>query len=219
MSRAFVLPMAQRIAAPVLVVAVGIAGALWLDGRRRTDDAQTRALLAALTARIEAVESHSGAPRLPADFRRDLHAMRGMPPSGNGLTRAPGRGLLGETESSLSSEPGARPVDPNEVAQELDALHKRDKADPAGGAAVAGRLEAFAAEPALVESKLIPSELQTDCRATRCRIAARFPRAGDAEDWATMLTTLSASQLSYARIVQIPRGDGSAEVRIYGARR
>lgn len=219
MSRAFALPTAQTVAALALLLAAGIAGVLWLDGRRKAGEAQTRALLEALTARIEAVESRSGAPRLPAEIRRDLEAMRGMPPSGNGLTRAPGRGLLGETEASVAGEAGARPVDPNAVAQELDALHRRDKADPGGGAAVAGRLEAFAAEPALVESKLIPSELQTDCRATRCRIAARFPRAGDAEDWATMLTTLSASQLSYARIVQIPRGDGSAEVRIYGARR
>lgn len=70
----------------------------------------------------------------------------------------------------------------------------------------------------MLASQLIPSALQTDCRLTQCRIVAAFPRRGDAEDRAVMLTTLSGSVLRYAKIVQIPRPDGSAEVRIYGAR-
>lgn len=205
-------------ACAIAVVAVVAGTAIALDRRRANEQAETTRMFVQLSARLEALEHGRNRPKLPALLRRDLHDMEKSPPSGNGLARVAGRGLLGESGPALGDAGDEHSIDPRTIASELDALHARDPYDRAG-TAVEARIEAFAAEPALIQSKLVPNALQTSCRATRCRIAASFRRAGDAQDWATMLTTLSASQLSYARIVEIPQPDGSAEVRIYGARR
>lgn len=196
------------------LLGISLALAVW-GLARHYDRSQAQLLLAVahLSDRVDALDANrSDTPSLRQ--RRDqVSGGHGGGAASAGMRK----GLLGE--GLLPDAPGAPTVDPNAIARELDGLHVRDQADPGSGHKAEAQLEAFAAEPALVANKLIPSELQTDCRSSRCRMVAKFPRRGDAEDWAIMLTTLSGSVLSYARIVQLPMPDGSAEVRIYGARR
>lgn len=201
-----------------IALLLGVSIALVVFGMiHHYDRSQAELMLAVerLSERVDTLDANRGGPT-SLRHRRSQDAGGDRGSAGSAGIR---KGLLGESESLLPDAPGAPAADPNAVARELDVLHARDKADPVSGHKAEAQLEAFAAEPALLANKLIPSALQTDCRSSRCRMVAKFPRRGDAEDWAIMLTTLSGSVLSYAKIVQVPMPDGSAEVRIYGARR
>lgn len=101
----------------------------------------------------------------------------------------------------------------------MEQSHRAEAVDPAWAGRASAQLDAIATSEALQSSGIKPGNYDADCRSATCRVSARFKSAGDAEDWGTFYLASSGETIRQARMTVIQGADGSAEVRIYGARR
>lgn len=106
-----------------------------------------------------------------------------------------------------------------QLARELEEAHTRQPVDAAWKGAAETSMQAIRDGEALKGTGFSPAEFRTDCRSRSCRISATFDSAVDAQDWATMFTTMTGSDFRSARYVAVPTADGRTEIRIYGNRR
>lgn len=191
-----------------LAVLALVATLLW---QRGTPAAAGNAELQALQARLAALETGQ-----PAGTAPGFPASSGMPRARPSPLQ-PGGALerLGERSRRTPEQLAA---DRERELQALEAQFARDAADPVKGNQVERSLEQTVSGETMASTGIKPDEVAIDCKRNGCRVVADFAKAGDAQDWAMFYLTAAAPNLSSARVVQIPRPDGSNEVRIYGVR-
>lgn len=105
------------------------------------------------------------------------------------------------------------------LAANLEAAHRSEPIDAAWKGVAETSMRSIAGGDALKQTGFAPQDFASDCRSRSCRVTAVFDTAADAQDWATMFTTMTGSDFRSARYVTVPTADGKTEVRIYGNRR
>jgi hypothetical protein len=189
----------------VVALAVGIAVGAWLARPETAASAQGDDM-AALRARIEALEGQGGA-------RGDA----------SGPAYRPG---------SAPSRAGAKveplPPSPEQAAQERRIAEEKRRAAlerafagltaaPAKDPAPKALADAFG-NPLVLESAGLPLDESVDCRSTMCLVSARFAPGADSADWTNRVLIEVAAQLPLASVINVPTPDGGLEVRIYAVR-
>ena len=106
-----------------------------------------------------------------------------------------------------------------QLGRDLERAHASQAVDAAWAGAAETSLRGIQEGDSLQSTGFEPQEFRSDCRTSSCRITATFDSAADAQDWATMFTTMTGSNFRSARYVTNPLPDGRTEVRIYGNRR
>lgn len=106
-----------------------------------------------------------------------------------------------------------------QLARNLEEAHRKEPVDAAWKGAAETSMRSISEGEALKSTGFGPAEFRSDCRSRSCRISATFDNTADAQDWATMFTTMTGSDFRSARYVTVPTADGRTEIRIYGNRR
>lgn len=106
-----------------------------------------------------------------------------------------------------------------QLGRDLENAHSRQPVDAAWKGAAETSMRNIQEGDALKSTGFTPQDFRSDCRSQSCRISATFDSAVDAQDWATMFTTMTGSDFRSARYVTVPTADGKIEIRIYGNRR
>lgn len=106
-----------------------------------------------------------------------------------------------------------------QLGRDLEKAHVSQPVDAAWKGAAETSMRNIQEGDALKSTGFTPQDFRSDCRSRSCRISATFDTAVDAQDWATMFTTMTGSDFRSARYVTVPTADGKTEIRIYGNRR
>lgn len=180
-------------------IAVGLLGRPLLDGER-----------------AEEVSLDGKAPVAPT------------PQADTALTRSPqpSPSQLRRVEPTSPHSVLAPPADPVKEQQEraglvveLERSHRAQPIDAAWAGKTEPALEELIVNDGIVTSGLDPKHYSADCRSETCEISVSFDSAADAEDWGMMYVTLTGRSFARTRSMVIPKGDGTAELRVYGYRR
>ena len=186
-----------------------IVGVTFWTARQRSDSL-VQGKSSATTA-----ASEPGKAAAPADVPlADVWAGRAPPP-------LPKRAADG-TPSLIMGGPEERARAKREyeqLARSLEESHRKQPVDPAWKGATETSMQAIQEGEALKATGFSPQEFRSDCRSSSCRVSATFDSIADAQDWATMFTTMTGSDFRSARYVTVPTADGKTEIRIYGNRR
>jgi len=105
------------------------------------------------------------------------------------------------------------------LGRDLEKAHASQPVDAAWKGAAETSMRNIQEGDALKATGFTPQDFRSDCRSSSCRISATFDTAADAQDWATMFTTMTGSDFRSARYVTTQTADGKTEIRIYGNRR
>lgn len=146
---------------------------------------------------------------------RDVWAGRVQPPPRPARQHDGTRSLL--LGSAEDRERAKREYE--QLGKDLESAHQRQPVDAAWKGATERSMSNIAQGEALESTGFKPADFRSDCRSQSCRISATFDNAADAQDWATMFTTMSGSDFRSARYVTSTTADGKTEIRIYGNRR
>ena len=106
-----------------------------------------------------------------------------------------------------------------QLASKLEEAHRKQPIDAAWKGVAETSMRNIQDGEALKTTGFTPQDFRSDCRSQSCRISATFDRGADAQDWATMFTTMTGAEFRSARYVTLPTADGKTEIRIYGNRR
>lgn len=106
-----------------------------------------------------------------------------------------------------------------ELGRNLEAAHRKQPVDAAWKGKAETAMREIHDGDSLKGTGFVPQDFDSDCRSSSCRISATFDTVVDAQDWATLFTTMAGSEFRSARYVTNRRPDGRTEVRIYGNRR
>jgi hypothetical protein len=180
-------------------------GAAWLGATwGRNDGADERA---ALQQRLDALEQRMGGLE-----GQPAAAATGTVPA----TSAPGTALAAPAEPA--GMPAAPAADPEVVRAGLEADYTRERRDAAWAATAELALSKAAAADELVAANLVPTAIDTRCRARTCRTVATFADAGQAEEWVYGYMTNTAGTLRMVRPFRRVLPDGRVELTLYGTR-
>lgn len=154
----------------------------------------------------------ASAPQQPA--YADIWAGRALPP----IPRRGADGKPGLLTGTPEDRERARRAY-QELGRTLEDAHRKQPVDAAWKGEAETAMRGIQEGDALKGTGFEPQEFASDCRSSSCRISATFDSMVDAQDWATMFTTMTGSQFRSARYVTTRLPDGRTEVRIYGNRR
>lgn len=151
----------------------------------------------------------------PEPAMRDVWAGRAPPPARPARQHDGTRSLL--LGSAEDRERAKREYE--QLAKDLEAAHRREPVDAAWKGAAETSMSNIAKGEELKSTGFEPTDFRSDCRSRSCRISATFDNVTDAQDWATVFTTMTGSDFRSARYVTSTTADGKTEIRIYGNRR
>ena len=143
----------------------------------------------------------------------DIWAGRATPPPQRRADGSVGLLMGGPEERERAKAAYAR------LASDLEKAHREQPVDAGWKGETETSLRAIQEGDSLKATGFTPQEFSSDCRSRSCRITATFDSIVDAQDWATMFTTMTGEDFRSARYVTVPTPDGKTEVRIYGNRR
>lgn len=195
------------VVAAIAVVAL-VANVLWTRSDRASAD---EAALQRLEQRLEALEGPAGGTPVPAP-RMPMGGPMGTP------MPAPGAGSEASALGDAQTPEQAAAQREREL-RELEARFEADTPDPVGGARVERTLVETISGEAMASTGLRPQNVDIACKQASCRVVGSFDRMGDAQDWGLFYITAAGSDvIAQARMVLVPRPDGTFEVRIYSDR-
>ena len=174
----------------------------WPNGQAQANELQ------ALSLRLDRLESRS-----TEDQGKAIAQAVAVP---EGTTSAPARWTPETLPDTTSGAEAA--IRSTHRAAELEAGFSAEKRVPAWAASAEKHLSDSAQSDLLAQANLVPDLFQTVCKASRCRVRARFSSANAAEEWANLYIMGTAGTLSQAQIIQTPLADGRSELTIYGMR-
>lgn len=135
-----------------------------------------------------------------------------------GVTARPSAAASDRFAQMREMTPQQREAEIERTRRALQSEFEADARDPAGSRGAVTHLEDTVTGKDMASTGLVPDDLAVDCRRVLCRVSARFARAGDAEDWATMYLSAAGGEIARAQTVQVRQPDGSTQVIIYGTR-
>lgn len=200
--------MTKTVAAPrtyiwlLMVLVVGLLG--WMAWKQVRPDSTAEAL-----ERTASDSARSG----KNDMDSATGATNGTRPAAATLQAMMAKQL------ALMKDPAKAKQQRDQELAALEAQHRAEPVDSAWAAKTERALSDVATSEVMVGTKLTPRDYDADCRSATCRISASFDSSSDAQDWGGFLMTVSGAQLRQAKLMVVPGPDGSAEVRIFGARR
>ncbi len=195
-------------ASALIALIVGITA--W-NARSRADSTPPAELSAETAKDASTSPGASGVVDAPL---ADVWAGRARPPAPKRQPDGKPSLLLGSPEER---ERAKREYE--QLARNLEDAHRKEPVDAAWKGTAETSMRAIQEGEALKATGFTPNEFRSDCRSRSCRISATFDNTVDAQDWATMFTTMTGADFRSARYVTMPTADGKTEIRIYGNRR
>jgi hypothetical protein len=126
--------------------------------------------------------------------------------------------VMGNVAGSAFADDGLDAQRQDAQRAALSQAFAREPVDAAWSSATERHLSQTMASNIMVDTEIVPDQLDVECRKSLCLVKARFGKYNDAADWGLMLVTAAGSAFGKAMPTVTPGPDGKAYLEMYAQR-
>lgn len=138
--------------------------------------------------------------------------------SPGGMARRSDPAVVGDASGSAFADDGRDALRHQAQRAALSQAFTREPVDAVWSSATERHLSQTMASNIMVDTEIVPDQLDVECRSSLCLVKARFGKYNDAADWGLMLVTAAGSTFGKAMPTVTPGPDGKAYLEMYAQR-